>query len=378
MEAELIVWFFRASELLAAFYLVLIGAYSIGWYRLKPVNFSISTRQMRVNVLIAMRNESDHIYSLLNCLHRQNYPLHLINIIIADDHSDDQSVELIKQYINRHPDLSLELIFAQGCGKKAALKQLLSAADADIVLITDADCKPGPLWIASMVEQFQSGNYKMLLGPVLLHPTLTFFEKLQSVEFMSLIGSTAGSVGIGIPLMGNGANMAISRKAALEVGGFDNKEAFVSGDDVFLLFALVKKYGRKAVGFAQTHEAIVSTLPMPDLNMFLKQRLRWVSKSKGYRNAGIIVPALVIFLFNLLLVGFLILSIFQPFFLAIYLLFIVLKLLIDYPLLHAVSGFMHKRNLLIFALPLALVYPVYVVGTAIAGNVMKVSWKGRK
>lgn len=378
MATEFLHWFIFFTAISGLLYLILIAIYTYGWYFIQePENHEQRHQQTMVSVLVAARNEADHITALLDALRKQRYPLSLVEVIIADDHSSDNTIALINAFAAENPSPSLRVISARAKGKKAALGAALLLAKGDILLFTDADCLPAPGWIAEMTARLSTGEQKMILGPVMLDPARSLFEKLQSLEFMSLIGSTAGACATGSPLMGNGASLAVTRKALEEVSTSAMNSAYASGDDVFLMFAFVKKFGRKAIGFARSAEAIVRSRPKPDLGGFIQQRLRWVSKSKGYTHPLIIFPALIVLLFNLALFGTMIMAFFLPPLWLVYALLIGFKFFVDYPLLLATAGLMQRKSLLLLVLPLACVYPVYVSLIAVAGFVLPFTWKNR-
>jgi cellulose synthase/poly-beta-1,6-N-acetylglucosamine synthase-like glycosyltransferase len=377
METEFIWMYLRFAEFTALAYLLLISSYTIGWYRLKKRPPAELRGHIPVSILVAARNEESNVYHLIQCISKQYYQLDKIQLIIADDHSEDATSAKIEEALAEFPDLHLLHFSAKGKGKKNALSEALALADGDLVLLTDADCRPGPFWVSQMAASYSDGNSKLLLGPVLCDPAVNLFEKIQALEFISLMGSTAGAAGIGLPVMANGANMGFDKKAIINAGGFLANEKFSSGDDVFLLFNIIKNYRRNAVQFVFSEEVIVSTKPLGSLKDFLSQRLRWVSKSKGYTRPEIILPAFIVFLFNFVLLTMLFSVVIYPYMAFILLLFVILKYLVDYPLLHAATGFMKRRNLLLFALPLEFIYPFYVVIIGIAGNFVKLKWKGR-
>ncbi|HPE42948.1 MAG TPA: hypothetical protein PKV88_02610, partial [Bacteroidales bacterium] len=82
--------------------------------------------------------------------------------------------------------------------------------------------------------------------------------------------------------------------------------------------------------------------------------------------------------YNFMLFSLMVLSFFYPFLALVFLLFTGLKLLVDLPLLTATATFFKNRQYLIFAFPLALVYPVYVMVSGFGGLFFRVKWKGRK
>ncbi len=378
MEVETLIWLLRVLEMIAALYVLLIVAYTIGWYRLRTPDNTTKISIESVSVLIAARNEAGQIEALLQDLFEQNYPNSAFEVILIDDHSEDGTLQKAIDFAHQYPLFECRVFTADGKGKKAALSQALQMATGDLVLVTDADCRISPLWIKSMVAAHQASGAKILLGPVLLDPASNAFERVQVLEFMSLIGSTAGASGVGWPAMGNGANMAFERDAAMAAQAHRSDQRLVSGDDVFMMEAFLKAFGKRGVSFVLNEDAIVRTFPQPSVKDFFRQRLRWVSKSRSYSSPSIFFPAVIVFLFNFGLVSLFAAAFFQPFLFLFYLLFILLKFLVDYPILLAVSSFMKRRYLLSWSFPLQLIYPFYVVFSVVAGNLIKVSWKGRK
>jgi hypothetical protein len=193
---------------------------------------------------------------------------------------------------------------------------------------------------------------------------------------MSLIGSGAGSISAGMPVMCNGANFCYEKSAFEAVGGFEDNHRYASGDDVFLMLKINKRFGSGSVSFLKDQAAIVTTEAQTDLRSFFRQRMRWTSKSPGYKDFGIILTAVSVLLINLgILTGFvygLLSGSWEPFSLLL-----ISKLIIDLPLLISVSSFMHQMRLLLYYLPVQILMPFYVLFTTFGGLLSTVSWKGR-
>ncbi len=366
-------------DMAALLYLGIIGLYTYGWYNLRksPQTLARNENTIKVSILIAARNEQEHIPQLLQSLQEQQYPHSLIEVWLVDDHSEDDTARMVNSFKNKHPSFPIHFIKNQGQGKKAALRTAMLLASGDLVLVTDADCSLPPGWVRTMVGHFCEEKCQLLLGPVRMKQQKTLFGKLQSLEFISLMGSTAGAVGAGFPVMGNGANIGFNRQTALELNAF-SKSDYASGDDMFFLMAIRKRFGSKAIRFVHAQEAIVETEAQPNLYAFLQQRMRWVSKSKGYRDKYVILPALVVLIFNLLFGFTLILGLANQLFIMVFVLFALLKFLVDYPLLYLTTGFLRRRHLMPYALFLEFVYPFYVVFTGLAGLFLPFRWKGRR
>ena len=365
--------------IITSLYFICIAAFTLGLYNLKEKNYNIDkSSTTKVSVLIAARNEEENIENILLSLYNQTFPKELFEVIIIDDHSEDNTKTIIDNFINNNKDFNMQVFISEGKGKKAAISQALHKAKNHLIIVTDADCILNTLWIENIVAFYQKTKSKMILAPVLLTSSNTLFEKMQVLEHLSLMGSTAGSAAIGFPVMCNGANMAYEREAALEVEKLRHDFNIPSGDDMFLLEQFVKNYGYKNVKFLLSKSAIVKTKTCKTIKDFFKQRRRWVSKTKSYTNWKIITTALIVFFFNISIISLLISAFFIPALWSLYVLLTLLKFFIDFPLLKNITNFMNQSNLMKWALPLEFIYPFYVTFTAISGLLINVSWKGRK
>ena len=377
MSLETIHIILNVIMIFAALYLICIGAFTYGLtlYRRHDESHDSESTQHDVSVLIAARNEGANIGKLLQSLYNQSFSKDLFEVIIVDDNSADDTSEVLENFRILHPELNLKILKATGSGKKQAISQALHAAENDIVMVTDADCELPERWIELMVGHFINHDLKMLLGPVLLSPADTLFEKLQVLEHLSLIASTAGSAAIGMPVMCNGANMMYDRKSALDVEKYRTDMNIASGDDMFLMEQFLKHYGSGSVRFFLNQDAIVKTATQPTLKSFFRQRRRWTSKTKAYTNWKIIATALTVLLFNLSIVFFFAAGFYMQVFWVFFVLYVIMKTLIDFPIIRRITTFMRQKNLIYWMFPLELVYPFYVVVTAFAGLFSKVKWK---
>ncbi len=376
MNFELLQILLNIVLIITALYLIIIAAFTFGLYNLKEKFYSFNKKNIiKVSVLIAARNEEKNIEKLLQTIYNQTFPKELYEVIIVDDHSEDDTRIKVNNFINNHKNINIRLLEATSEGKKKAISQALHNAENELIMVTDADCELNSEWIETVVGFYQDKKCKMILAPVLLSPANNLFEKMQVLEHLSLIASTAGSANIGFPVMCNGANMAYERISALEVEKLRHDFNIQSGDDMFLLEQFVKKYGSKNVKFLQNKSAIVKTKACKNIKEFIRQRRRWVSKSKSYTNSKIILTALVVLFFNLSIVSLFLSAFFIPALWSLYILLTLLKFFIDFPILKNITNFMNQGKILKWTLPLEFIYPFYAVFTAISGLLLKVNWK---
>jgi len=360
-------------------YAIIIIAFNVAWFRLKWWKNTITSPVTKVTVIIPVRNEEKNIIPCLEKVTTQNYPSSLYEIIVVNDSSTDHTFSLVTKFMlaNSHKSISLlNLSQRKTSFKKAAITRAVNITQSDLIITTDADCSMSEGWITAIAGYYEKMKPAMIAGPVCFKNEKGIFNKMQALEFLSLIASGAASIQLGMPTMCNGANLAYERSAFLQAGGYDDDLNYTSGDDIFLLHKM--KAQHKKIAFIKSREAIVETTAQPSLKMFLNQRKRWVSKSRGYTNIATITVALLVLLFNSVIVASLIMSFFFTPFLWLFLEFFIIKSVVDLPVLTGISTFANKKKLMYFYLPLQIIYPLYIVCTGFLGLFGSFEWKERK
>ena len=363
-------------------YMILIALYTIGWYRLKSFqpnrNLKLNTR---ASIIIPARNEEANIINLLNDLAFQDVDRDLFEIIVADDQSTDNTVNLVEKFIAEQSEINIQLIQIQNDSerptyKKHAISMAINKSNGDLIITTDADCRIGPHWLSGILQFYEQEKPKMIIAPVSFHNENSVFEKMQSLEFLSLIAITGGAISIRKPVMCNGANLTYEKKAFYEAGGFD-QDSFASGDDVFLLLKMMKRFGNNSIRFLKNLDSIVYTEAQQSIKSFYHQRTRWASKNKGY-NLKILFVSFSVYFTNLLMVFGLLYSFFNPAFWATIITATLIKVIIDIPILVGITNFVNRNKILLYAIPLIFFYPFYIVLIGALGIVGSYQWKGRK
>jgi biofilm PGA synthesis N-glycosyltransferase PgaC len=294
------------STVISLAYSILIIRFVRGWNSIPEYRATEGGIDTEVSIIIAFRNEEKNLPALFKALQEQSYPQSATEIIFADDHSDDQSANLVREFILSVGKARLIGLKKSDSGKKKALAIAASEANGKLLIFTDADCLPGKEWIKTIVSCYQEKKPVLISSPVVMQSSSGFFSRFQSLEFYSLMASTAGAFGIHNPIMVNGANLAVEKNIYLESIEFLQNQT-PSGDDIFLLIHLKKKFPGKLI-FLKSFEAIVNAKPYSGFFSFLQQRLRWTSKSRFYTDKSVIMTALIVLLINLWLFTCLVLS----------------------------------------------------------------------
>jgi len=360
-------------------YLIVIGIITYGWFNLvNSDDNQAAADDVNISVVIAVRNESSNILTLLKQVVSQDYSNTNFETIIIDDHSTDNTLQLINKFKVDAPHARITIVEAVGNGKKNAIKEGISNSSAELIVTTDGDCIVKPEWLKSIVGFYNSTNCKVILGPVVYENEKSIQDKFFSLDFISLVASGAGSVGVGLPLMGNGANIAFKRDVYYNTVDIGKSKKYTSGDDVFLIHNVAKKYGSSAIGFLLDNKAIVSTMSPKNLSQFFNQRTRWASKTTGYKLIWPIAVALIVLAFNLLLFVMLVGSLWFTWLIPVYFLIIATKFLIDMPLVFSFLSFANKIKLKPLFFVMEFIYPIYIVIAAIASTIFSFDWKGRE
>ncbi|MFC2081210.1 glycosyltransferase [Bacteroidota bacterium] len=369
-----LLWIISLS-LLAA-YALLIFIYSIGWQRLSGKSREISEETPGISLVIPVRDEENNIGLLLEDLVQQEYPTDAFEIIIVDDHSADNTPEIVRTYREKHHELRLISLLPTESGKKAALQKGIENASHSLILTTDGDCRVSSGWVAGMMAGFSDPRVRMMIGTVIFSPERGIFASMQSLEFFSLTAVTAGTTGLGDPILCSAANLGYYRDDYLE---FLNQKAKVSesGDDIFMLMWL-KKQKRGSIRFSASTSTVVNTLPAESLISFLSQRIRWTSKSRYYRDFHLIISAFLVFGMNVLLLAILLAGIWESKCILLFAILFMAKSAVDLLFLAPVLRHHGKVRLLRVFILLEIVYFVYVSLIGLFGQFLSFSWKGRK
>lgn len=370
--------------IIIAFYLILliyvffIGQLSYGFSKIKTFKRTPLSPKTAFSIVVTFRNEEKNLPKLLKSLSQLKYPNELIQIIMVDDFSKDQSERIYINWRMQNESIDttlLENLRLSNSPKKDAIGRAIPIAKHDWIVTTDADCTVNKNWLQTLDNYIQNHSVEMIVGTVVYKTKNNWFHQFQQLDLMSLQGTTIGSFGLGKPFMCNGANFAYTKKLFNELDGFNGNNKMASGDDVFLLQKATKKHLDK-IHYLKNLNAFVKTKPENDLYKLFMQRVRWASKTSGYKSNYAKMLAIIVLLMNLslvvgcwmLVVGYFDWKILVAVFLA--------KYCIDYILLFKSNTFLRKGK---FFLPLAstLLYPFYASVVGIYSLFGSFSWKGR-
>ncbi|MBI4810064.1 MAG: glycosyltransferase, partial [Ignavibacteriales bacterium] len=211
-----------------------------------------------VSVIVPVFNSSRTLDLCIQALLNQNYPKNKYEIIIVDNNSTDDSVDIIKKY-------PVSLYFEK---KKqtsyAARNQGIKNSKGEILCFTDSDCIADNNWITEFVKCFSDPNLGGIGGPILAYEPTTQVEKY--IDENKLVTHSKNTHFL--PFAAT-ANAAYRRIIFEEAGLF--KDKFITGSDMEMSWRMQSKT-RFSMGFIE--KAIIYHKHRTNLKDFAFQRRR--------------------------------------------------------------------------------------------------------
>ncbi|WP_114789898.1 glycosyltransferase [Niabella yanshanensis] len=375
------IFLFVAILLLWVLYAVVILYYNTNWGAIPeyaPRNIIIPSTTF--SIIIPARNEAHNIGALLDSILSQTYSRDLFEVIVVDDHSTDATAAIVDGYEGvRLIQLKEDHINSY---KKKAIETGIAAAKNEWIVCTDADCMVSPDWLNVFASFIDDKNPVFVAAPVSFIAGASKGKKesvlyiFQALDFLTLQGITGASVAGKKHNMCNGANLAYKREVFYEVEGFKGIDTIASGDDMLLMHKIWKRYPEQ-IGYLKSKEAIVETEAAPTWKSFFNQRIRWASKATSYDDKRIFIVLLLVYLFNCSFPALLILSVFNIIYLYAFLIFIVLKTLVEVSFVEKVSRFFNRRHLLKYFFFFQPLHIGYTIISGFLGTFGSYEWKGR-
>ncbi len=185
-----------------------------------------------VSIIVPCYNEETTIGLLLNAILAQSYPRAQLEVIIADGHSQDNSVGVIKDFQSRHGDLAIRVVENRERSIPTGLNLAMTEARGDIFVRLDAHSMPIPEYVTLCVQALRDGKGSNVGGVWIIEPGAKTWiadaiaaaaaHPLGVGDALYRLNSTAGPVDT-VPFG------AFRRELLEKIGNFD--ESLLSNED---------------------------------------------------------------------------------------------------------------------------------------------------
>jgi hypothetical protein len=319
------------------------------------VNSDNATQSSAVSIVISAKNEQETIEKCVQQLLNQNYPS--FEIIVVNDYSEDDTWTILKKLESEQVVLVNN---TQQQGKKSALSQGIERAKNECLLFTDADCMPNSkFWISNMVCHL-SDEKEVVLGFGAFRKEKGLLNKLIRFEGFMTGVQCFGFAKSGKAYMGVGRNLMYKKSVFTRVGGFQEHQSTLSGDDDLLVNTVATATN---VAIEMEEESHTISDAEKSWKRFILQKRRQLTAGVQYKKSDQLRLA-IYGATNFLYYGlFLILLVVSPFTVLILGIFVV-KQLLEFLLFREIAQRLREGDLMPF---ISFLEPLYIFSLTAIG-----------
>lgn len=235
-----------------------------------------------VSVVICTRDEAHNLELNMPVVLTQQYATTHEVVVVNDNSFDDTKYfleELQKVFKHLNP-ITLTQEAKHIPGKKWPLSVGIKSSKYEVMLLTDADCRPASeWWIQKMQDAYHDGK-EIILGygayekkPGLLNKLVRWETYLTAVQYMSYALA-------GIPYMGVGRNLSYRKDLFYRMKGFTSLNHVPGGDDDLFVNKVATK---EATAVVLDKDAFTISVAPKDFSAWWRQKARHYSTAKYYK-----------------------------------------------------------------------------------------------
>lgn len=222
-----------------------------------------------ISVVMPCYNEGRHIGEAIQGLLDMDYPKDMLEIIVVDDKSTDNSVDVVKKYTAKYKNVRL-IVNSRNSGKAAEPTNVgIRAAKYNYIAVADADSTPERNALRKMIGFLQENEeVGVVTCSILVKKPWNFFQRIQAYEYF-IIAFTRRLLDLVDSVYVTPGPLALYRKEVLfKAGLFDTTNMT---QDIEMTWNLLSK-GYKA---RMCLDARVHAASPAKFKGWWKQRVRW-------------------------------------------------------------------------------------------------------
>lgn len=270
--------------------LLLTAAFIQGWYWLRYYRAAARGPNGRqdaqhelppLSVVICARNEADNLKMFLPSVLEQDYPL--FEVVVVNDCSEDNTADVLGEMLKQYPHLKVSMIQKDpgfNHTKKLAMLIGIKAAKNDLLVFTDADCRPATSFWLREVAAAAAGDEDIIIGYGAYMPDTGILNRYIRYETMFTAMQYFGMAMAGVPYMGVGRNLAYRRSFFFEKGGFGPHNHIMSGDDDLFVN---RNSTPDNVSLMLSHDSFTLSVAEKNITSWVKQKRRHFLAAAYYR-----------------------------------------------------------------------------------------------
>ncbi|TAF06643.1 MAG: glycosyltransferase [Nostocales cyanobacterium] len=136
----------------------------------------------KVSVVIPIYNGEGDLPDLLSCLLSQTYPKDQVEYLLIDNNSSDRTLSILNTTAENSP-ITIHPLSANNIQSSYAARNTgIKAATGEIMAFTDADCRPQPQWLQTLIQPFINSEVVIVAGEIVALPGKSLLEQFADKQ----------------------------------------------------------------------------------------------------------------------------------------------------------------------------------------------------
>jgi cellulose synthase/poly-beta-1,6-N-acetylglucosamine synthase-like glycosyltransferase len=222
-----------------------------------------------VSIVVPCYNDEEFIGKTIEALLDLNYPKDMLEIIVVDDKSKDNSAEVVRRYARKHKNVRLIVNKRNSGGAAEPRNTGVRAAKYKYVAVTDSDSMPERDALIKMIGFLQQDkNVGAVTCSILTKKPKTFWQRMQEMEYVTIAFTRRLLDFVDSVYVTPGPFALYRKKELIEIGLFDPTNMT---EDIEIVWRYLSKgYKARMAIEARAYSATPETF-----KGWWKQRLRW-------------------------------------------------------------------------------------------------------
>ncbi|MBX4181629.1 glycosyltransferase family 2 protein [Candidatus Parcubacteria bacterium] len=222
-------------------------------------------------IIVPSFNEEKTVAATINSLLNLNYPKDKLNLILVDDGSTDNTLEVLNSFKNNP---QVKVLTKENGGKHTAVNLALEHVETELVGCLDADSFVTADALKNIVPYFDDVEVKAVTPSIKVYEPGNVIQHIQKTEYSWSIFLRRMLSSLGALYVTPGPFSIFRRQVFRELGNY--KQAHMT-EDMEIAMRMQKNYYK----IVNSHRAHVYTVTPSTLKSLVKQRARW---SYGFLN----------------------------------------------------------------------------------------------
>jgi len=222
-----------------------------------------------ISIFVPAYNEEKTILQTLESISKIDYPVENLEVLVIDDGSQDQTKEIIENFIADKPHF--QLLSQKNQGKAAALNNALKKARGDFFACLDADSFVHPLTLRKMLAfyyQEKDSRLAIITPAMKVYQPKNLLQRIQWLEYLVMIFIGRLTSQLDSLYVAPGPFSLYKTEIIKKLGGFDEKTLTEDQEIAY-------RVQREQYKIKQCFDGYVYTTAPKKIERFYRQRRRW-------------------------------------------------------------------------------------------------------